>query len=662
MSALLEHCDDSIFDQESPENPERGQPTPKRTRTFIARHACEICRRKKSRCDEEFPCGQCRRSGRVCQYGRRRRTRNEDNATVVLDALQRLEARLDQAVRPVAVVPEASISATQVEATNIENEQPDQHHSEQGVPDAQYFATPLTTSDDVLEPMVPCQIQETPISFGGYSMLFWPAVQALLPPNALSVIKTLEPDLPLQLETRRSPLVPTLSQQRSECDKDWLSQLTVATVKRLCDAFLSTMNLSYPVIEREFFFQHTLSVAISEGFEYNIESCLVLVVMALGCAASKSLRKRDEMVADGAVDASARSIQGIDDDPPGLGFFNEARRRIGFVTCDGNVQSCQYYLLAGIFYANLTRPMESWAMIRRASVCSTVHLETAIHRSVNFSEWEQDMHSRLYWIVWMLESVVTAEFDMANTKLPELKDQVKLPQFVAHKYSRSSSFTPPRQSEEEPGYHYHFLSQAAHRIMLSRIHNTLYHSNTRGRYPAEALEEELYHQLRAWRDQLPLGLRFDDQSPIMQAGDPATILVTCWLPARYYMARYHIGRPRLHRLLHYPETVTETDIEKCGMIVNDMVAWLPCAQLALHMHECLPLKFTICCHILGQLVLVQCIRRSPITALRHSLPGGISKFSTDCLDILNKIAPESPTVATYAKIGAHILAEMSDDQ
>lgn len=269
---------------------------------------------------------------------------------MVLDALQRLEARLDQAVRPVTVVPEAS-TATQVEATYSGNERPDQHHSEQGVADAQLFATPMTTSDDVLEPMVPCQIQERPISFGGYSMLFWPAVQALLPPNAISVLRTLEPDLPLQLETRRSPLVPTLSQQGSERDKDWLSQLTVATLKRLCDAFLSTMNLSYPVIEREFFFQHTLSAAISEGFGYNIESCLVLVVMALGCAALKSLLKRDEMVADVAVDASARSIQGVNDDPPGFRFFNEARRRIGFVTCDENVQSCQYYLLAGCVHA-----------------------------------------------------------------------------------------------------------------------------------------------------------------------------------------------------------------------------------------------------------------------------------------------------------------------
>jgi hypothetical protein len=34
----------------------------------------------------------------------------------------------------------------------------------------------------------------------------------------------------------------------------------------------------------------------------------------------------------------------------------------------------------------------------------------------------------------------------------------------------------------------------------------------------------------------------------MQAGDPGTILVTCWLPARYYIARYHIGRPRVYVL------------------------------------------------------------------------------------------------------------------
>jgi hypothetical protein len=34
------------------------------------------------------------------------------------------------------------------------------------------------------------------------------------------------------------------------------------------------------------------------------------------------------------------------EEQPGLRFFNEARRRIGFLMCDNDIQSCQFYMLS----------------------------------------------------------------------------------------------------------------------------------------------------------------------------------------------------------------------------------------------------------------------------------------------------------------------------
>jgi hypothetical protein len=36
----------------------------------------------------------------------------------------------------------------------------------------------------------------------------------------------------------------------------------------------------------------------------------------------------------------------VQEETPGLRFFNEARRRIGFLMCDNDIQSCQFYLLS----------------------------------------------------------------------------------------------------------------------------------------------------------------------------------------------------------------------------------------------------------------------------------------------------------------------------
>lgn len=64
-------------------------------------------------------------------------------------------------------------------------------------------------------------------------------------------------------------------------------------------------------------------------------------------------------------------------------------------------------------------------------------------------------------------------------------------------------------------------------------------------YPPEPVEDELIRQLEQWRERLPPMLQFDPKSPLTLAESPSDALVTAWLHARYFVARYHIGRPLL---------------------------------------------------------------------------------------------------------------------
>lgn len=125
-----------------------------------------------------------------------------------------------------------------------------------------------------------------------------------------------------------------------------LSRLHISHVRDLCDKFFATFNLTYPILDRKLFSQHTLGVAINSDFGYNIESCLVLVVMALGTYGQRALHEGGfGFPAALAGEAGPRVSESVPED--GLSFFNEARQRIGLINCDNSIQSCQYYLLCG---------------------------------------------------------------------------------------------------------------------------------------------------------------------------------------------------------------------------------------------------------------------------------------------------------------------------
>ncbi|KAF5964996.1 C6 transcription factor protein [Fusarium bulbicola] len=401
------------------------------------------------------------------------------------------------------------------------------------------------------------------ISFSAHQVLFWPAIQSALPESVKLMCQMQGGTYSTRLEASRPKLPHATS---VDISSDWLSKLT------------------NPILDQKTYFQRTLGVAIDGNFGICIESCIVLVVMALGSMGQKALQE-----AGFAGTPASSPYVGRDAEMPGLDFFNEARKRFGFLMCEQGLQACQFYLLSGLFYAEALRPIDWWAMLSKASACSAYFWNNV---SRDRDEWMLDMQSRLFWITSMFEAVLSQELNLPPSNSLHLEEHIALPKFISAQ--DIASFGSFRYPGDDPFFHYHFLSQLAHRLILTRARNSLFHFNATADYPPEPVEDELIRQLEQWRERLPPMLQFDPKSPLTQADSPSDALVTAWLHARYFVARYHIGRPLLHRALERPASLTEGHLRKCRDAISAVLAWASVIQVTDTMRSCNPLKFFVC--------------------------------------------------------------------
>ncbi|KXJ90093.1 putative C6 finger domain protein [Microdochium bolleyi] len=684
----------------------------KKPRIFVARQACERCRVKKTRCDEDFPCSLCKALGLECKYADRKATRNEASFSTVLSYLARIESKVEQiSNKPVQtpaetwhgidtvaspgqtgpITPRGLVTAYGAEDATR------RAHSHHHIPyrrslpvfprpsesPAALGTTPETVSDTVSHPP-----QTTPISFSAHKVLQWPAVAALMPPEVavicrehgtgyVSVLEGKRPNVPLPGSLSRQSLdYGSLSSRTGVGEEPSLSRLSVSVITTLCDAYFTTFHLAHPILDRGVFSHHTLSVAIQRGFDYDIESCVVLTVMALGCWGIRASREA------GFAASTPRTTHYLDDPSleqylghggrdgiPGLTFFNEARKRVGFLRNENGMQNCQFHLLNGLFYAQLVRPMDWYACIGRAAICCITFWEC---HAADCDDWARDMQSRLFWITVMAESVLADELSLPTSRLAQLQEKVPLPKFVKlernpflpvvehhHDYSMTasggkvSSHKEDEQAEaDDLFYNYHFLSQIAHRILLTRMKDSLYYSSPTGNYPPATLEDELNHQHQQWRSQLPPALHFTEEEAIPPQASPRDILVVAWLRSRFVVAKIHLARPFLHKVLSRPDLRTPEDIARCREIFKDFLQWGAVLEVILLMKNCLPLRFSLAAQLFGQLLILYAFRNNEDASLAASLPPGYQSWCTFVVNMLEDCAPLSPAIARDAQIAA----------
>jgi hypothetical protein len=195
-----------------------------------------------------------------------------------------------------------------------------------------------------------------------HKMLAWPAIQQLLLQALLSNIADLQsleqegpgfivriqegaPKLALDESLQDRPFVAIQSQESraSGGARTIFPRLTRDIMHQLATAYFDTFNFIYPFMDRQNFISDTLMKVHTEGFDGDPDSVIALLVFALGELAIEGSRGKPIEVYNGRP-SGVRG--GTASQPPGLALFNEARKRIGFVLTDCDLENVQIYSLA----------------------------------------------------------------------------------------------------------------------------------------------------------------------------------------------------------------------------------------------------------------------------------------------------------------------------
>lgn len=561
--------------------------------------------------------------------------RNEASLSMIFNLLKRMESRIEhvehlsvlrQNSRPTPDFNDPSSSDVQI------IHQIDTNRSLLSAPSP---SSPQSSRLQRLDHSVTGRASDRPcLSFSAHRTIFWPEVQASMPPSVISAIEQLPDGFPARLETDRTPFLSSAAIHGVGAPANWLGSLSLSTVKELSNAYFDSFNRIFPFIDRDYYFLNTLGTVLREGFNFDIESCLVLNVMALGCMSARAF-KDGGFEANQATTLTERVRGIIDEDVPGCTFFEEARQRIGYCLCEKDFQSTQYYLTSAVFYSQIMRPIDEWMMTSRACFNCATFWRCSTKDSQD--EWMADMQSRLFWTTTLIETVISQEMELPPNQLEELEDTVPLPRFIQFPQvgSRQRSGT----HQDDSYYHYHFLAQIAHRIILTRIRHEMFYAN-----PSSSLADELRHQIEQWKENLPPALRDTENDPKIRTSPAAAVAVSL-LETRYRAAIYHLGRPFLFKALNDPESATERDLKMCSEALQHATDWKLSMETLRKMKNFMPFKYFAGAQYFGQLLLFHAIRNTTDARLRSVLPESSDTWCSHAMQYIGELAPLNDTMS-----------------
>lgn len=297
--------------------------------------------------------------------------RKDKTLVEILESLKRLEGKVDrlpassQSPGPIGFGPlqpsPASHPSFSAEA--------DDAAAFSGLSGAPFLTAPSRTSQHVDPSGAPLSRPYHHAS-AAYKMLTWPAIQQLLlqaKPSNIGDLKSLEKEGSAFLVTLQHGF-PSLSLEESLQVKPFLGMqsqairtaggtsvtyphLTREVMHRLATAYFDSFNLLYPFMDRQIFLSETLTRVFSEGFDGDSDSVVALLVFALGELAIEGSRGPPVTVHNGRPSGVKGGVS--NDRPPGIGLFNEARKRMGFLIAQCDLQNVQILSLAAYVWNSL---------------------------------------------------------------------------------------------------------------------------------------------------------------------------------------------------------------------------------------------------------------------------------------------------------------------
>lgn len=568
--------------------------------------ACEICRSRKSRCDGGRPkCRLCSELGADCVY-REPGVKLDAGDKMILEQLARIEGMLQ-----ISLHPPTGAGASLAGPISPANSNP---ASEDLQIKRLSSATTITSGAVPLNGLGTwsANISTMPKTHTtpALHLLQWPTIRDL-------ISRQCDPEVLMQLEMARDPL-----------DLTSHGAMDFSNISRYVQAFFDRVNVWYAAVNPYNFKQH-YNIAVNQDFRAGPESCVVLLVFALGAAAE-----------------SGTSISRLPhgQSRPGMSFFAAAWEIIPSLIIRNDVLSAQCHILAAAYLLYLVRPLEAWNLLCGASM----KIQLLFSSPQCIPPPLKELSERIYWNTLMIESDLLAELDLPHTGIVQFEESMRLPRSFPCDAANAG------HNEDHPGHDdlWYFLAEIALRRLLNRVSHLIYTHERSTSFSIASLEPvaaELDFQLTQWYEGLPAPVKFPRERL------PARDQIQTVLRLRYFACRTIIYRPYIQAVLQDESLAAKPGVQDaCRKCLEACIRQLE--HISAHQEGHLPYLWQGALSIMSQTLLIMGATLSP--ALSQLLPPShqMEIIFAETVAEVNRLAHLAPSI----KLCANIMTEAEE--
>ncbi|KAF3098977.1 hypothetical protein TWF706_006563 [Orbilia oligospora] len=475
--------------------------------------ACEVCRSRKSRCDGSRPkCRLCIELNAECIY-REPGIKLDAGDKLILEHLNRIENLLQNALPSTPPGSGMAMSASPAisHSTNLSG---DGRMAQLNIGMSNNLTSGMGAWSNIHNISSMPKNHSTP----ALNLLQWPKINHL-------VSLPYSPETLLQVELERPPLQFNTSMN-----------IDLSNTNAYVQAYFERVNVWYAVVN-PYNWTSLYKTALSQGFRTGPESCVVLLVLALGQASTRGSISRVP----------------IHEDPPGMSYFSAAWALLPSLMTRTTMLSAQCMILTSAYLFYLVRPLEAWTLL--SSISMKLQLLLTTNPPALLPTSSRELSERVFWNALLFESDLLAELDLPHSGIVTFEESIGLP--CGFEIEDEDS---PAGVRDDLWY---FLAEIALRRLLNRVSHLIYSEANRERSISSLgpIVGELDYQLTQWYESLPLALQFPHSR--VQLNNPIQTV----LRLRYFACRTIIFRPYIHAVLKDEklgmDTVVRENCRKC---------------------------------------------------------------------------------------------------
>ncbi|KAH6892442.1 hypothetical protein B0T10DRAFT_483795 [Thelonectria olida] len=432
-----------------------------------ANTACQVCRARKTKCDNRKPsCSYCLSVGATCIQSPVDLSSFDPASLKILERLDDLEKLMKEA--------QDNRLVHAPSAGNLQKS-PGSHGD-------CVAGDPPEAEDIPLRSILPEKLD---------SLLQWSIFPGLSEPQ----FPVYSPSGPMNLSTPKSNALGALLDIESHA------------INTLLDNFFIHVHCKNPIFQ-EMATRRLVTTTILEGIDWSPNSCLSLLICALGSIATPlgpSLGTRPDTTAY----ADSQS------------YFHAAQRRIGLLLCSSDIIGAQCLFLSGVYMMCTFQPFLAWRFFSQAlAACQNLPFLKRAHSYIltdpAFSadlltlQAEETQEQAVYWSAWKSEREMRGDLALPDFNMPHSTSVLYPPFFPTPPQSMESTQT--TGSERQRTSWLFYLAEISLRRLSSRVCNEILqlHRNSGSNLvflnELALLMPEYEAQAQQWADSLPTEL------------------------------------------------------------------------------------------------------------------------------------------------------------